>query len=145
MRILIIDDYENMCKSMELLMQSTYEHSIVSWITEPERTEETIKNFQPDIIIIDFEMPGSNGDEVIRKNKKLINSMNIKVILYSSYDIKPSVCEDICGFMNGFQADKLQSKGDIETVINQAYHIKQIEDMNKDLKKQIKTLKKINK
>jgi DNA-binding NarL/FixJ family response regulator len=130
---------------MEIYMQSTYKHSIVSWITEPERTEETIKNFKPDIIIIDFEMKGYNGDVVIKDNKELINRLNIKVILYSAHDIKPTICEDICGFMNGFQADKLQCKGDIETVINQAYHIKQIEDMNKGLKKQIKTLKKINK
>jgi two-component SAPR family response regulator len=144
MKILVIDDEQTWCNTIELLMNDIYSDLEIKCITKPLTAKRIIKKYKPDIILVDYDMRGMNGDQVIEQNKEIIDRENIKIILMSSYSIKPLLQKHECGFI-----DKLETYGAIESVIDQAYYIKRIEDFNlnrvKQLKEEIKTLKKINK
>jgi two-component system, cell cycle response regulator DivK len=88
-KILLIDDAEDhllICKYV--LEHRGYEVLTVCGVDSFERLLETILSFGPDIIFTDQDMPGIQGDEVIRMVKNVSQFSHIPVIYFSG-------CENI--------------------------------------------------
>jgi two-component system response regulator (stage 0 sporulation protein F) len=80
-KILLVDDEE----SIQIVYREEFEDEGYEVITAGDGTE-GLKKFNeenPDIVILDIQMPGINGIEVLRQ-MKMING-NIPVILSSAY------------------------------------------------------------
>lgn len=80
-KILLVDDEE----SIQLVYREEFEdegYSVISAVNG-ETALELFKNERPDIVILDIQMPGMNGIEVLRKMKILDSS--VPVILSSAY------------------------------------------------------------
>lgn len=78
--ITIIEDNEVVKDGFELLINSMSDHKVISTYTNCEEAIKNIKNDQPDIILMDLELPGMNGVEGIKHIKKIIPEVSIIVI-----------------------------------------------------------------
>ncbi|GHV83599.1 hypothetical protein AGMMS50212_09390 [Spirochaetia bacterium] len=78
--ILVIDDNLNTLKQMEILLSDDYE---VSLAKSGERGLQIAASTQPDLILLDYEMPGMNGIETCKRLKESPQLSKIPVIFLS--------------------------------------------------------------
>lgn len=79
-KITIVEDNEVVKDGFELLINGMSEHKVVSTYTNCEDAIMKIKEDDPDIILMDLELPGMHGIEGIKHIKKIIPKSNIIVI-----------------------------------------------------------------
>lgn len=80
-RILLVDDEEG----IQLLYQEEFEEEGFE-VTTASNGEQALEKFSqdpPDLVILDINMPGMNGIEVLRRMKEI--NPNLPVILSSAY------------------------------------------------------------
>lgn len=80
-RILLVDDEEG----IQLLYREEFEDEGFE-VTSASNGEEALEKFNqepPDLVILDINMPGMNGIEVLRRMKEI--NANLPVILSSAY------------------------------------------------------------
>jgi len=65
-RILLADDHPMIRTALEVLLRDT-EHTIVGTAGTGEATLREIDRLQPDILLLDLQMPGGSGMEVLRR------------------------------------------------------------------------------
>lgn len=63
--ILVIDDEKEICESIKMILE--YEDYQVDYSTSPEKGIEMIESGQFDAVLLDIQMPGMNGFEVLKK------------------------------------------------------------------------------
>jgi len=56
-----------------------------TWASDAEEAFRRLEDISPDFIFVDFNMPRTNGLQCLAELKKLRNSRDVPVILYSSY------------------------------------------------------------
>jgi len=66
-RVLLADDYEGICRVLTRLLRASCD--VVGHVNDGTRLLETIERLQPDVVILDFRMPGINGLEACREIK----------------------------------------------------------------------------
>lgn len=79
-KITIVEDNEVVKDGFELLINGMSEHKVVSTYTNCEDAIQHIKEDDPDLVLMDLELPGMHGIEGIRHIKKLLPDVNILVI-----------------------------------------------------------------
>lgn len=101
-RIVIVDDYEESCKLLAEILSSTYECSYTSDSTSAVRL---INEKKPDLILLDYKMPGVLGVDVCREVKENESTKNTPIIFVSG---AATIDERIKAFETG--ADDFISK-----------------------------------
>ena len=86
-KIVLVDDNMATLNQGKILLQ---EHYRVYTIQSPVTLFENLEHDIPDLILLDIEMPGMNGFEVIKKLKSDIRYRDIPVIFLSSKNDKES-------------------------------------------------------
>lgn len=81
-RILIVDDQPKVARMLRLLLESAGEYEVRE-ITRPLLVGEACRVFQPDLLILDMEMPGKNGAEVARELLRDGLASNASIIFLS--------------------------------------------------------------
>ena len=82
-RILMLDDSPDILDIVkEALSYAKFEVNIT---TDSENFMETIKNFKPDLLILDYKLHGPKGDEICRQVKNSNQLFDIPVIICSAY------------------------------------------------------------
>ncbi len=82
-KLLIIDDDEDISAMLFLLLRKDYEVAVV---TKSEDIFPKIKNFQPDIILLDVYLTGYDGRIICKQLKFHPDSKHIPVIMVSGND-----------------------------------------------------------
>lgn len=120
-RVLIVDDQKSIRQSLKLSLEANSQIVVVDMAEDGVTALEKIAALQPDIAIIDLDMPGMNGITMI----EIINErfLDTKTLVLSSYDEREYIDQAIAAgakgyFLKGTGTEKLQ-----ETVlqINQGY------------------------
>jgi CheY-like chemotaxis protein len=81
--VLIVDDNPMNLKLERTLLE--LENYKVLTAKSAEDALETLKSFQPQLIVMDLQMPGMDGVELTRKLKTDPKTQGIKVLLLTSY------------------------------------------------------------
>jgi len=81
--ILIIEDDRDILQVLETVL--TYNEFNVSGINRTDDIYETIKKYQPDLILTDYLLPGLNGGKVCQLVKSNKDTCHIPVMLISAY------------------------------------------------------------
>lgn len=83
MRVLLADDSDLILERLKEVLSSLEEVEIVASFKNGNETLEGLKVFKPELAIIDIEMPGLNGLEVLNKIRK--NNKSIKFIVLTLF------------------------------------------------------------
>lgn len=65
LRILLADDYPGLLKSYRRLLEPA--HCVIGCLTEGSAVVKAAHSLQPDVVVLDFAMPGLNGIEACRQ------------------------------------------------------------------------------
>ena len=78
-RFLIVDDSELVRKSLRTVLQANPEWEICGEASDGESGVALFKELQPNIVILDFQMPGINGIETARRMSEIAPAVPIVV------------------------------------------------------------------
>lgn len=56
----------------------------------------------PDLILLDWRLPGLSGDEVLRRVKQHVSLRKIPILVFSSSDAEQDIHSAYCGHANGY-------------------------------------------
>ncbi|MEK6772566.1 MAG: response regulator transcription factor [Bdellovibrionota bacterium] len=101
-KAMIVDDYEDFCQLMVDVLSSHYKCSFTS---ESSRAIAMIKRFQPDIVLLDYKMPGLLGTDICKKIRRTQRTKHVPVVFISG---EASIDEKLEAFEMG--ADDFISK-----------------------------------
>lgn len=83
-RILVVDDQNLICKLMPIALEAEPDLEVVGMANDGATALKLAVKLQPDIALIDIEMPGMDGIETTRKFCE--SSLATKVVIFSNYD-----------------------------------------------------------
>lgn len=82
--VVIADDHPIVCKGIHELLDSAQGIQVIAEATSGQKALQMVKELNPDVLILDVELPDINGVEVIHKITE--NAYPVKVLGLSSYD-----------------------------------------------------------
>jgi DNA-binding NtrC family response regulator len=100
-KILVIDDDEDVLRELEEVLIGVG-YDVIS-LNKSEHLEEIAQSEKIDIVLIDFQMDGTNNLEVIRHFRTCLKTKYIPLILISGYCVIPNHPDIIgSGLINNF-------------------------------------------
>ena len=82
-RFLIVDDSELVRKSLRTVLQANPEWEICGEASDGESGVELFKELHPNIVILDFQMPGINGIETARRMSEIAPA--VPIVLFTQH------------------------------------------------------------
>jgi len=79
-RVLIVDDNPILLRTAKEMLDEQYQVSIA---VSAEQAYKSISRNMPDIILLDYEMPFTNGIEVLEQLRENVNTRDIPVIFFT--------------------------------------------------------------
>ncbi|MBL7721086.1 MAG: response regulator transcription factor [Chitinophagaceae bacterium] len=106
-RIVIYEDNINLRESLVNLLALTGEYDVVASYPQCSGVDEQIKEFKPDVVLMDIDMPGMNGIEAV-KRIRLFDSA-VQIIMLTVFDDNTHVFEAMYAGANGYLLKKYVS------------------------------------
>jgi len=82
-RFLIVDDSELVRRSLRTVLQANPDWEICGEASDGETAVELFKNLHPNIVILDFQMPGINGIEAARRMSEIAPA--VPIVLFTQH------------------------------------------------------------
>lgn len=118
-RIILFDDDERLRASMKMLLDGMEGYQVVGDFGNADHADDTVKKMQPDIAIMDIDMPGVDGIkglELIKKTKP-----EIAIIMHTVFEDDDRLFRSLCAGASGYllkNSSFTQIIGAIEDVLN---------------------------
>jgi len=100
LRIAIFDDNKNILDSITLLLQTEPAFEIAGTFNHVLDCIEDIKECNPDVVLMDIEMPGMTGIEAVRTITKELP--HVQVLMQTVFEDDDRVFDSICGGASGY-------------------------------------------
>jgi DNA-binding NarL/FixJ family response regulator len=99
-KVLLYDDNEALRASMEALITEEQGFELLAAMPNAETVETDIKELQPDVVLMDIDMPVVNGVEAVRKISRINDK--IPVIMLTVFDDNENIFNAICAGASGY-------------------------------------------
>ncbi|PKY09933.1 two-component system response regulator [Acidithiobacillus marinus] len=80
-RILIVDDQSTGRKILEKIIQDVSPHLCVDCFADPREALDSIQQYIPDLILVDYKMPGMDGLEFTRKVRRTAGCQDVPLVI----------------------------------------------------------------
>ena len=99
-KVCIFDDNKNILQSLQLLLQGNDEIKVTGVYENANNIEEALIVSEPDVVLMDIEMPGVSGIEAVRQIKKF--NAAITVIMQTIFEDEDRVFNSILAGASGY-------------------------------------------
>lgn len=106
-RILVVEDHPINVKLVKLLLQGTYE---VRTAGDAQEALQALEGFQPDLILMDVQLPGMDGLELTRRLKAEPRTRGIVVVALTAYAMKGDEDKALAAGCSGYITKPLDTK-----------------------------------
>ena len=100
LRIAVFDDNKNIRESIALLLSTSKNLDVVGSFSHVLDCVDDVKDCNPDIILMDIEMPGMTGIEAVKAIKK--EFPHIQVLMQTVFEDDDRVFDSICAGASGY-------------------------------------------
>lgn len=99
-RILLFEDNESLRHSLKTLLNSEEDYEVAGDFSNCENAGHIVIKTNPDIVLMDIEMPGINGIEGLRIIKEL--RPDIAIIMHTVFEDDQKLFDSLCAGANGY-------------------------------------------
>ncbi|MBL7856193.1 MAG: response regulator transcription factor [Cyclobacteriaceae bacterium] len=101
-KTILVDDHILFCEGLERLLTESNQFNILKKFHNGKNLLEYLTTETPDLVILDIEMPGLNGLDVVKRIT--LSKPSVKVVLLSMHDeniyAREALAQGACGFLN---------------------------------------------
>jgi DNA-binding NarL/FixJ family response regulator len=117
-KLMLYEDNPQLREGLTMLLNGSEGFEVVGAFKNCNSIEDEVDTFEPDVILMDIDMPGTNGIEGLKRIRK-VNS-KVKVLMLTVFDDNKNVFEAIRSGANGYVLKKTPPARLIE-YINEAH------------------------
>ena len=99
-RVTIFDDNKKLLESLSALLEGSPGFQIAGMFTDCADLDSKVEKSQPDVILMDIEMPGINGIEAVKMVKQKFPKIN--VMMQTAFENDENVFAAICAGASGY-------------------------------------------
>src|ERR1044071_6470983 len=99
-RVALFDDSLFFRESMHIMLDGRNEFEICGSFENANHIEDDLKKSSPDLVLMDIDMPGTNGIEAVRILKKKFPKL--PVMMLTDFDKEDWVIDAICAGADGY-------------------------------------------
>lgn len=99
-RILLYDDNEEIGNSLKLMIEEESDLEVVALMPNAETVTEDIQMLQPDVVLMDIDMPNINGVEAVKRIRKV--NAQLPVIMLTVFDDNENIFNAVCAGASGY-------------------------------------------
>ena len=99
-RVLIYDDNEALRLSIESLVNEQADLQLLAAMPNAETVEIDIRELEPDVVLMDIDMPVVNGVEAVRRIRKI--NVSLPIIMLTVFDDNENIFNAICAGASGY-------------------------------------------
>jgi DNA-binding NarL/FixJ family response regulator len=114
--VVIYEDNVFLRQSISDLINSSEKLALLGAFENCDHVDEEMKKLQPDVVLMDIEMAGTDGLEGLKKIKK--HSEKIQVVMLTVFDDNERVFEAICNGASGYLLKKTSPEKILEAVVD---------------------------
>ena len=98
--VLIFEDNQNLRFSIETMLEWNADFNLLKAMPDANTVEETLTSYQPDVILMDIDMPGTNGINALKKIRA--TNQRVHVIMLTVFEDETNIFDAICAGANGY-------------------------------------------
>ena len=99
-RVTIFDDNKKFRQSLSVLIDGTPGFALAGAFEDANNATDDIRDSQPDVVLMDIEMPGISGIEALREVKKSFPKLN--VLVQTVFEDDDKVFQSVCNGASGY-------------------------------------------
>ncbi len=99
-KVLLYEDNENLRNSVEALLKWNKEYNLIAALPDANFVVEDVNALEPDVILMDIEMPNSNGVEAVLQLRR--ENGELPVIMFTVFEDDENIFNAICAGANGY-------------------------------------------
>lgn len=103
-RVIVFDDHPAIRDNIELLVDAESDMICSGTFSDCRDIERKIEKTEPDVVIMDIQMPGINGIEGVKLIKKKFPG--IRILMQTVFEDEQRVFDSICAGANGYMLKK---------------------------------------
>jgi DNA-binding NarL/FixJ family response regulator len=98
--IILYDDNEDLGSSIKLMINEEEDMEITTFFSGAETVIDDINSLQPDVVLMDIDMPNVNGVEAVLKIRAI--SKELPIIMLTVFDDNENIFNAICAGASGY-------------------------------------------
>jgi DNA-binding NarL/FixJ family response regulator len=108
-RIVIFEDNENLRSFLVTLLNSSEDYTVVADFPDVLHAREAIDQYQPDLVILDIDMPGRDGISAIPIIKE--SRPDTLIVMYTQFQDDTKIFNSLCAGADGYILKKTSTVG----------------------------------
>ena len=112
--IIIFEDNSNLRESLVNLLALTGDYNVVASFPDCTTVIQQVKEWKPEVILMDIDMPGINGIEAVKKIRTIDPA--VQIIMLTVFDDNTHVFEAMYAGANGYLLKKYVSDKLIQSI-----------------------------
>jgi NarL family two-component system response regulator LiaR len=101
-RIVLVDDHPIVREGLHALLETQTDFQVIAECANGEETLQIVESLQPDLILLDLEMPILDGVETIRRLRNLRLHQDPRIIVFTAFDDDDRIIHAIQAGANGY-------------------------------------------
>lgn len=99
-KLLIYEDNPQLREGLTMLINGSDGFEVLSAFKNCNNVEDEVRAFKPDVILMDIDMPGTNGIEGLKKIREI--DTDVKILMLTVFDDNKNVFDAISNGANGY-------------------------------------------
>ncbi len=99
-KIILYDDNEALGNSIKLMIEEEYDLEVTAFFPGAETVVEDIRVLQPDVVLMDIDMPVVSGVEAVTNIRKI--NKQLPIIMLTVFDDNENIFNAICAGASGY-------------------------------------------